>query len=121
MKKINCDDSIEYKVLVKRYGRAMFEICPVFKYGYLRKVFIYLHQRPNRKVTEWVFDVGKDNNRINVFQITSWTHKTEHPNIWREMWCKEHKTICHSVYVPDKTNKLTFDFHLGNTFEMRFE
>lgn len=45
IKEIKIKDKIKYKAIDKVYGRAEFQICPVFKYGYLKEIFIYRLQQ----------------------------------------------------------------------------
>jgi len=106
---------ISFKDVHKDYGRAEFEIRPIFKYGKLKEFLIY----PKQQETNVFYYVIEAQNQ-REFQISSWTHKGfANPNIWLEFWCKEHKTICHRVYVPKDTNIITFE-NL-RTFNIRFD
>lgn len=117
-KTIKITDTIPYQPIHPQYGRAEFQICPVYKNGYIKQVHIYRQQQTTNETYILHIDKGI---KINTFSITAWTHKTEPPSIWRESWCKDHKTITHEVYVPDNTNKISFAYHFGNTLDIRFE
>lgn len=117
-KEIKVTDEIDYILKTENWGRCEFEICPVFKRGYLREVFFVRKQQKNEEC--YRLEIDKDI-KVNVFHIDSWNHKTEHPKIWREFWCKNHKTISHDVYPPDMTSKIVFAYNFGNTLMMRFE
>lgn len=105
---------IRFKPMHDRYGHAEFEICPVFKYGKLKKIFVFRRQQETSECYEIEAQGQKE------FQIMTWTHKGfDVPNIWMEFWCKEHKTICHRVYVPKQTDIIVFD-NLS-TFGIRFD
>lgn len=116
---ITVHDIIKYKPLHKCFGRAMFQICPVFKNGIIRELFIYRRQQDNHEI--YKIDLKKINYKANTFHIESWTHETDSPRIWRESWCKDHKTIMHEVYVPNNTNQIKFNLHFGDTISILFE
>lgn len=115
-KKIKSTDKIQYISIHPNFGRAEFQMCPVFKNGYMQKLYIMALQQ-ERKDRFWVLGVEK---KINQFSITSWIYKTDAPYIWKEFWCKEHKTICHTTYVPNDTNVIRFEYNFGNALEIRF-
>ncbi len=116
---ITVDDVIEYKPLHKEFGRAEFQICPVFKNGIMRELFIYRKQQGTNEI--YKIDLKKINYKAIVFAIESWTHKTDPPSIWQEAWCIDHKTIMHEVYVPDNTNQIRFRLHFGDSISILFE
>ena len=94
---------IKFDPMHKDYGHAEFDICPVFKYGKLKKVFIYRRQQG----TNEAYEIEAQNQK--EFQISTWEHKGFNtPRIWRNWWCKDHKTIAFSVYVPKQTNMIEF-------------
>lgn len=113
--KLKPDEFIEYSWKHSSYGRAEFDICPVFKYGKLKKMLIYPRQQET--------DVGCyeiDCYNQTTFTISSWTHKgIENPWAWRYFFCKEHKQLEMSVYVPPMTNKITI--RQGSDFGLIFE
>ena len=95
---------IKFDDMHPKYGHAEFQICPIFRYGKLKKVILYRSQQE----TSEGYEIPAFNQK--EFQICTWTSQGfEHPNIWREFWCKEHKCICHEVYVPKGTNTIEFD------------
>jgi len=117
---ITLDSKIDYKAKHPSFGRAEFQICPVFKRGYIRELFIYRKQQEARTFYHLDLESELEGSRINVFSITAWSHETDYPRIWRNFWCKEHKTISFEVYVPDNTDTIEFSFHFGNTLDVRF-
>lgn len=105
---------IRFKPVHEKYGRAEFDICPIFKYGKLQKVFVFRRQQE----TDETYEIEAQGQT--AFEISTWLHKGfEHPRIWRNWWCKEHKTIAFSVYVPPQTNIIKFDSL--STFEIKFD
>lgn len=105
---------IRFKPMHKDYWHAEFDICPVFKNGKLKKVFVCRRQQGINEC----YEIEAQNQK--EFQIATWTFKGfDLPNIWMNWWCKEHKTIGFSVYVPKQTNIITFDSL--STFCIRFE
>lgn len=117
-KTITVHDIITYNALDENLGRAEFDICPVFKNGIIREIFLI---RIQQNVNEGFRLKMPKGYNARVFSITSWTHKTEAPKIWRNYWCKDHKAICFQTYVPNNTTKIVFDLHFGNTIDIRFE
>ena len=94
---------IKFEPMHKKYGRVEFEICPIFQYGKLKKVLVFRRQQETNECYEIEAQDQKE------FQIMSWTHKgVDNPNIWRNFWCKDHKTICFNVNVPNNTNIIEF-------------
>lgn len=116
---IKSTDVIKYRYNHKRFGRAEFILCPVFKRGYMQKLFIYRKQQGESGA--FVLDVAKVCPRVSQFMVETWTHKTEAPRIWKNFWCKEHKCISFEVYVPPLTRKMVFNFHFGDTLSIRME
>ena len=115
---ITVKDRISFVGLTKVFGRAEFTFCPVFKAGKMVKLFITAHQQERSDSGNWVFDCEIP---ITEFMIESWTHKTTPPRIWFEQWCNVHKTIAHTVYVPDNTDEIKFSYHFGNQLSIRFQ
>ena len=115
-KEIKSTDVIGYVDRTDKWGTAEFQICTLFKRGYLKEVYFTRRQQENNE--NYCLKVE---GKINVFCITAWTHKTEHPRIWRQFWCKDHKSICHETYVPRGTSKIVFAYHFGNSLDIRFE
>jgi len=122
MKELSLEDKIKYLWRTERYGRAEFQICPKFVRGKMTDVFIYRRQQPHEKNKEYHLDLLKllPKWRITEFQIDAWSHKTDNPRIWRNWWCKEHKTIAFDIYVPNDTDTIEFDFHFGDNLTIRF-
>lgn len=118
-KQINLDTKIKYVPVTENLGRAEFLFCPVFKYGKMRKLFIFRLQQKNRE--HYCLDLEKIGlKNTTTFDITSWSHKKDLPVIWRNFWCKEHKTISFEVYVPNNTDTIEFAYHFGDSLTIRF-
>ena len=114
------NSKIKYTYRTPHLGRAEFEICPVFKRGYIEKVYIYRAQQYEEQ-SAYVLDLKKLGlRRTNTFDITAWGHLTDEPRVWRNYWCKEHKAICFETYVPNGTDIIEFDYHFGNSLTIRF-
>lgn len=116
---ITTDDMIRYDVMHPRWGRAMFEICPVFRYGKMRKLYIYRRSQPIHEC--FIMDIDARFMNVTCFDITSWTHKTEHPMIWRHPWCAEHGCVSFWVYAPLDTDRIRFEPHFASDLTIRFE
>jgi len=96
-------------------GHAEFDFCVKWKYGKIKEVLIYPRQQRNIK-NYYKIKCGY----ATEFSIQSWTHKgIDKPDIWRINYCKEHKAINHSVYVPLNSNQ--FSFRLGSSLDIRFD
>jgi hypothetical protein len=118
--KLKPKDKIKFVPITERWGRAEFEICPVFKYGYLREIWIVPRQQEIHD-TRYLLEIPKEF-KTREFSITAWTHKNiDLPDIWRNFWCKEHKTICFETYVPNNTNVLTFEIYHLTGVNLRFD
>lgn len=96
-------------------GHAEFDFCVKWKYGKIQEIFIYHTQQRNIK-NYYKVECGF----ATELSIQSWTHKgIDKPNIWRIKYCKEHKAINHSVYVPINSNH--FSIRLGSSIDIRFD
>lgn len=113
---ITINDVIKYQLLHPSYGRAEFEVCPVFKHGKMTELFIYRRQQDTSDIYRLVIPQAM---KIDRFHIESLNN--EQPHTWMEMWCKLHKTITHKVYAPNGTSQISFGFHCGDTITIRFE
>jgi hypothetical protein len=93
------------------YGRAEFVICPQFKYGRIKRVYLTTKQQePHRG---WVFpEINSDS-----YSISSWVG-LEKPKVWLTFWCKEHKTPTTYFYVPPNSEFL--DIQILSTFSLFF-
>lgn len=118
-KEISLNEFINYQYLHPGLGRAEFTFCMQYKYGVLKKVFIDALQQRRKDSGKWVLDL--DEYKIKVFSIESWSHLTDSPRIWRQMYCKEHKAFYNEVYVPNNTCKIRFRVHFGDTLSILME
>jgi hypothetical protein len=121
-KRITVDDKIPYVDCTKRYDMAEFGICTRFFRGRLTDIYFTRMQQPSEKQRQYHLNVKEDfpHLRVTCFCIDAWSHKTDHPRIWRQFWCKEHKAICHETYVPRHTNSIEFNLNFGDTITIRF-
>lgn len=118
IKEITFNDKIQFDALHPSYGRAEFIICPVFKYGYMKELYIQpIQQERNDGIQSWVIKIGSEF-RLTTFSIRGWVHRGQEPRIWRQWYCKEHNTIAHEFYVPDGTDTLRFSLHFGNSVDI---
>lgn len=91
-------DAIFFPFFSKRYGRTMFEFCPVFKRGRLERLYIDPITFPSSCI--YVVEYKSDD-----FIIDSWAG-LDTPDVWKMLWCKEHKTIAMQVYAPNESTHL---------------
>ena len=107
---------IKYIYMDSDYGRAEFSLCPIYKYGKLKKIHIYPLQQKNIDC----FYTYIVSNYCISWSLTAWTHKgIDEPRTWIYRWCKEHKCLSMRVYVPNYTSKIVFE-PLSN-LQIRFE
>jgi hypothetical protein len=119
IKELELKDKIQYKPLHPSYGRAEFVFCPVFKYGKMKELFIFRRQQDEDE--NYHLDLKKLGFKKTIcFDITSWSHKTDDPHIWRNPYCKEHKCLAFWVYVPNNTDTIEFEYHFGEELTIRF-
>lgn len=121
---ITIEDSIDYVALDPtpgggNLGRAEFIFCPIWKDGIMTRLLIYPRQQ---RVKVFCYDLSlKDAGMVKNFCFHSWTHKgIEQPHAWRMYWCEEHATVSYEVYVPSKTNRLSFEPHFGDSIDIHF-
>ena len=96
-------------------GHAEFDFCVKWKYGKIKEVLIF--HRQQRDIKNYYKIVSGFSTE---FLIQSWTHKgIDLPNLWRISYCKEHKSINHSVYVPLNSN--CFSFSVGTSIDIYFD
>ena len=117
MKKIRILQKIRFEPYSEEFGRAGFDICPVFKRGILRK--IYIQKRYQGTCEEFILDLSEElpNDKIRSFELNS---DIDDPYVWHEFWCEEHKTICHRLYAPIGTNAIEFNVFFGDLIEIKF-
>lgn len=117
-KELNDGDRVYYKAYDDtpgggNLGHAEFVICPVYKRGKLKEVFIYPQQQHNIKYyyhyklpyTPYAWGVDSYNSDDPV-------------NIWMWFWCKEHKCMSLELYVPKYANY--FSVEMLSFFTIRF-
>lgn len=85
-----------FQAIHPNYGRAEFIICPVYKYGKLKEIFMY----PVQQDVDYYYHYNLPYTPLD-FGIKAWTHKgVDNPWIWLHFWCKEHKCQSMRLYVP---------------------
>ena len=90
-------DKIPFTALSKKYGRAEFQICPVYKRGKLKELYLYPRQQGD--ATHYFVYIFK--NAPRTWSVTSWTHMgVSEPYVWLNFWCEEHKAPSSNLYVP---------------------
>jgi len=77
-------------------GLAEFEVCPKFFRGKLKEFWVYPLQQ--RDATEFFHYVGFCS-PWSGFGISSY-EQLNHANVWKQLWCSEHKTVLSRLYVP---------------------
>jgi len=103
--KLKLTDKIEFTPMTDNYGHAEWILCPVFKYGKLKKICLHPLQQPDKSGI--IYEIETHNQK--EFAIKTWQHKgMEFPNIWRNWWCKEHKTIAFDFYIDKRCNQISF-------------
>ena len=113
---ISIGDTIEYIPATPNYGRAEFQICPVFRRGYLRECYIYHLQQEN--ITQYHKLIVPDDLKINVIYFSCFP--PDNVKIWQTFWCKEHKSHSLELYVPDNRHSFTIETHFGNTLSFNW-
>jgi hypothetical protein len=105
--------SIAYTPLHPSYGRAEFQVCPIWKRGRIVECWIYPRQqvRPEGDVC-WHFEANSDGLTV------SGLGPTDEPKLWHIGWCRDHKTATYSIYVPNYTN--TLEIMVMSSLSLRF-
>jgi len=101
---LKADEIVDFIPGTEEYGRAEFVICPVYKRGKMRELYIYPAQQPDAK---FYYKVNLEYAPLD-FSVSSWTHKgMSNPVIWLMFWCKEHKCQAFRVYVPGEAKRFS--------------
>ena len=121
-RRIAIGDTIHYTPKTERYGRAEFTLCPVFKYGYLRELYIYPRQQPDIQMNDTYFKLSLNDLKIEVIDFSAYglADFYDFPRFWTTNWCKEHKCYSLTFYVPTEANMFTITTHFGNTLSFEF-
>jgi hypothetical protein len=105
---------IEFTPITKEFGRAEFEICPIWINRKLVKVVLIPAQQPNAK---YIYEFIPDNHFWEGITLGGCIDKEsgryEFPHIWDSNWCKEHKSHCLRFYVPIGATKVRISTGLG--------
>lgn len=100
---IEDEQSIEFDGYHKDYGRAEFEICIMWKRNKISEVFIYPKQQDVNHYYHY-----KPKNPYSTSISYSGYQGLDSPEIWFQYWCKDHKTVCTRLYVPEDSKYLWF-------------
>lgn len=111
---IKSGESIPFVAMTKKYGRAEFCFCPIYKRGVLKQIHITPIQQPHAKCNYLIDDVHSDS-----FQINGRTYDSVYPKIWLSFWCKEHKTQSFRCYVDE--NSKSFSVSKLSTLSIDFD
>jgi len=107
------NDKIPFRESDPDYGRAEFVICPVYKRGKLKDMYIYpAQQRDVHTFYHAVFTSSPLD-----FSFSSYDDLDE-PKIWIHFWCKEHKSASFRLYVP--VGSQYFEVHRLSNFSINF-
>lgn len=106
-------ENISFVPMTKEYGRAEFCICPIYKRGKLRQMYITPQQQPDAKNNYLIDDIHSDS-----FTVRGASYDSKYPLIWIHGWCEEHKTQFFRLYVDEnskhfsvsKLSTLSIDF-----------
>lgn len=103
LRELRNGDEIHFTPITKEYGRAEFNICPIWENGQIVKVYIYPMANPDAE-EYWVIKTpGRQQ-----FRVDSWTHKgMNRPWHWLFYWCTEHRCMSFRSYAPDGATKFT--------------
>src|ERR1700730_7741227 len=93
---LNGEQEFEFNYMHKDYGRAEFEICAIFKRRKIVELFIY----PRQQDVNYYYHYKPENPYSISISYTGY-QGLDQPKIWYQYWCKEHKTICTRLYVPN--------------------
>lgn len=94
-------------------SQAQFDVCPIWRYGLIREVFIFPVDQPDAKNCYIVkssqgfegLDFGQFFYEYDT--VRGKQHRVNFPIIWKTYWCGEHKTQAIRLYVP-KNSKSFF-------------
>jgi hypothetical protein len=87
-------------------GRAEFDVCQIYKRGKLSEYFVYPQQQRDMENYWHVVNPIPEG----VFTISSYERLAD-PNVWKTGWCKEHKTVYLSIYVPTDSKFIWLNAH----------
>jgi hypothetical protein len=102
-------DTLDYKHnpfewKTRSHGWAGFTICPIWKRGRIREVFIYPTQQPNAKYYYYIkYNEGWCGLDFEGLFIES-EKKINNANITRTYFCKEHKCMAIKMLVPKQSS-----------------
>ena len=113
-KVINFGDKIEYITRTQKYGEAEFILCPVFRRGKIKELYIFPLQQPDAKHFYKLVPGGK------YQSIYFSAHYTDDPRVWVTYWCKEHKCYSLEFYVPSEGDSFTVESNFGDTITLNW-
>lgn len=117
LKVIKFGQPITFVSTTHDYGRAEFVICPVFRRGIMRELYIDPRQQP-QYFKEW-FQIDLDGIPANQMHFSGYPKEND-PEIWRSFWCKEHKCFSIELYVSASSHYFEVQPHFGDTVDLEF-
>jgi hypothetical protein len=114
---IELGQAIPFTCRDDKYGRAEFIVCPVFKRGIMRELYIDPKQQP-QYFEEW-FKVDLVDIRIKTLSLSGYLLGRD-PRVWHSFWCKTHKCFSLELYVANDTSSLTVVTHFGDNVTLEF-
>ena len=100
-------DTIKFDWKSEDYGRAEFILCPIWRRGKLRKVFLYPAQQPS---AEFYYEIiPKDHHWVGIFFghfLNEEKDSLSQPDIWDSFWSKQHKCQAFRFHVPVGSKEL---------------
>lgn len=122
-KKIKLGENIKFIWMDKgRYGWAYFDVCQVWKYNKIVKLYIVPRQQVNDTV--YVYNVLKDF-KATAFQISSYVECDNYYEkdavVTENGYCKFHKAMLIKIRTPKNSTFFKLNLHFGNTICMDFD
>lgn len=114
-KEIKFGDRINYQPRHKDYGRAEFTLCPVFKRGIIRILYIFPKQQESNTCYKLVLPTPS---RFRCLWFSTFPDRS--PYIWHTGWCKEHKCYSLEFYVPVGCDYFDIGANFGDTITLSF-
>ncbi len=93
---ITGEEKLPFQFMHERYGRAEFEICAKFHRGKVSEVWVI----PRQQDVDYIYQYKPPTPFSTAISYSGYDG-LDYPNVWYQYWCKEHKTMCVRLYVPN--------------------
>ena len=93
-------------------------ICPVFRYGVMRELYIDPLQQPQYEAD--MFRVELEGRRITVMSYSGYPLLECDRRVWKSSWCRDHKCYSLRMYVGDGVNTLIPALRFGSEINLEF-